>query len=111
MSPLFVVVLFNTTQVSSLGHAASPGKTLHAAVLHGDGVEKAKSGAYSAGRFCRSEFNNCFVSNGNRLAAFSTWKKIPTGIKERLMLKATRKFGGRGGPTKLAIHLKYGLDR
>ena len=81
MSPLYVVVLFNTAQLALSGHAASPGKTLHVEFFEGDWVEKTKWGEYSVGRLCKSEFCSCIISYENRFAAFSTSTKSAANIK------------------------------
>jgi hypothetical protein len=58
MSPPLEVVLFRNPHIASEGHAASPGKTLQAAFLEGDEVEKARRGAYSAGNALKSDSCN-----------------------------------------------------
>jgi hypothetical protein len=70
-----LVVLFRNSQIQSLGHTASPGKTLHFTVPEGDGVEKARRLAYLAGNVTKSIFCNWTISNGNKFDAITLLTK------------------------------------
>jgi hypothetical protein len=68
MSPPLEVVPFRNAHIPSFGHAASSGNTLHVAFLEGDGVEKARRGAYFVGNAAKSDSCSWIVSNGNKFA-------------------------------------------